>query len=241
MQPMQEPARIRGMFAAIAGTYDVLNHVLSLNQDKGWRTFAVEKAGVRAGDTVLDVCCGTADLSLELSKKVGPKGRAIGTDFCEEMVVLGREKANGMDDPVRLGVADTLKLPFRDDLFRAVTVGFGIRNVADLRAGIREMARVTAPGGKIAILEFTQPGNPLFRFVYYVYFLILLPILGNLVSGGKRNAYGYLPRSVLSFPDRDELRRICEECGMQNTRIHSMTLGIVTVHVGTKPAREAAA
>jgi demethylmenaquinone methyltransferase/2-methoxy-6-polyprenyl-1,4-benzoquinol methylase len=240
MQPMQEPARIRGMFAAIAGTYDVLNHVLSLNQDKGWRTFAVEKAGVRAGDTVLDVCCGTADLSLELSKKVGPAGRAIGTDFCEQMVVLGREKADELGDPVRLGVADTLRLPFRNDLFRAVTVGFGIRNVADLRAGIREMARVTEPGGKIAILEFTQPANPLFRFVYYVYFLILLPILGNLVSGGKRNAYGYLPRSVLAFPDRDELGEIVAECGLDDVVVHSQTFGIVTVHVGTKPSEAAA-
>jgi demethylmenaquinone methyltransferase/2-methoxy-6-polyprenyl-1,4-benzoquinol methylase len=235
MQPMQEPARIRGMFAAIAGTYDVLNHVLSLNQDKGWRTFAVEAAGVRAGDTVLDVCCGTGDLSLELSRKVGHAGRAIGTDFCEEMVRLGRVKADDQQDPVRLGVADTLRLPFRSGLFKAVTVGFGIRNVADLRAGIREMARVTAPGGKVAILEFTQPSNPLFRFVYYVYFLILLPILGNLVAGGKRNAYGYLPRSVLAFPDRDELADIVAECGLRDVRVHSRSFGIVTVHVGTRP------
>jgi len=239
MQPMQEPARIRGMFAAIAGTYDVLNHVLSLNQDKGWRTFAVEKAGVREGDTVLDVCCGTADLSLELSKKVGATGTAIGTDFCEAMVAIGRQKADALADPVRLGVADTLRLPFKDDLFKAVTVGFGIRNVADLRAGIREMTRVTVPGGKIAILEFTQPGNPLFRFVYYIYFLILLPILGNLVSGGKRNAYGYLPRSVLAFPDRDELSRIVAECGLDDVVLHTQTFGIVTVHIGTKPGAAA--
>jgi len=223
------------MFAAIAGTYDVLNHVLSLNQDRGWRTFCVEKAGVRAGDTALDVCCGTGDLALELSDKVGPAGTAIGTDFCEAMVALGRKKADDLGDAVRLGVADTLRLPFRDDVFRAVTVGFGIRNVADLRAGIREMTRVTEPGGKIAILEFTQPSNPIFRFVYYIYFLILLPILGNLVSGGKRNAYGYLPRSVLAFPDRDELARIVTECGLDDVVVHSRTFGIVTVHVGTKP------
>ncbi len=234
---MQEPARIRGMFAAIAGTYDTLNHVLSLNQDRGWRRFAVEMAGVRAGDTVLDVCCGTGDLALELSRKVGPGGRAVGTDFCEAMVRLGQGKADEARDPVRLGVADTLRLPFASARFRAVTVGFGIRNVADLRAGIREMARVTAPRGKVAILEFTQPANPLFRFVYYVYFLILLPILGNLVAGGRRNAYGYLPRSVLAFPDRDELARIITDCGLLDVRVHSRTFGIVTVHVGTRPGQ----
>ncbi len=232
---MQEPARIRGMFAAIAGTYDVLNHVLSLNQDKGWRRFTVEAAGVRPGDTVLDVCTGTADLALELAEAVGRGGRAIGTDFCEEMVRLGSGKAGEEAGAPQLGVADTLRLPFRDDTFDAVTVGFGIRNVADLGAGIREMMRVARPGGRVAILEFTQPSNPLFRFVYYVYFLILLPILGNLVAGGKRNAYGYLPRSVLTFPDRHGLARVCEQSGLADVQVHTRTFGIVTVHVGRKP------
>ena len=237
---MQEPARIRGMFAAIAGTYDVLNLVLSLNQDKGWRKFAVEASGAAPGDVVLDVCTGTADLALELARAVGPGGRVVGTDFCEEMVRLGREKEQAPESrrgraAVSLGVADTLRLPFRDDTFRAVTVGFGIRNVADLLGGIREMTRVTAPGGRVAILEFTQPRNPLFRFVYYVYFLILLPILGNLVCGGRRNAYGYLPRSVLSFPKSGALAQVCRDAGLDDVRVLTRTFGIVTVHVGTKP------
>ena len=130
---------------------------------------------------------------------------------------------------------DELRYVFDDAEVVAVFTQVGIRNVADLRAGIREMARVTEPGGRIAILEFTQPANPLFRFVYYVYFLILLPILGNLVAGGKRNAYGYLPRSVLAFPDRDELARIIADCGLGDVCVHSRTFGIVTVHVGTRP------
>ena len=234
MSSMQEPARIRGMFSAIAGTYDPLNHLLSMNQDKAWRKAAVAAAAVKAGDLVLDVCTGTADLAMELARAVGPGGRVVGTDFCEAMVRLGVPKVAGENAPVQLGVADTLKLPFRDGTFRAVTVGFGIRNVADLAGGIREMARVTAPGGRIAILEFTQPGNPLFRFVYYVYFLILLPILGNLVTGGKRNAYGYLPRSVLKFPGRDKLRKIVEDCGLRDVQVHARSFGIITIHVGTK-------
>jgi demethylmenaquinone methyltransferase / 2-methoxy-6-polyprenyl-1,4-benzoquinol methylase len=223
------------MFSAIAGTYDCLNHLLSCNQDKGWRRVAVECSGARPGDLVLDVCTGTGDLALELARAVGPGGRVVGTDFCDAMVRLGLPKLPSAAAPVHLGVADTLRLPFRDGVFRAVTVGFGIRNVADLGAGIREMARVTAPGGRIAILEFTQPANPLFRFVYYVYFLILLPILGNLVTGGKRNAYGYLPRSVLSFPDREKLRRVVEGCGLRDVRVVARSFGIITVHVGTRP------
>jgi demethylmenaquinone methyltransferase/2-methoxy-6-polyprenyl-1,4-benzoquinol methylase len=236
MTSLQEPARIRGMFASIAGTYDCLNHVLSLNQDHGWRRAAVAAAGVREGDVVLDVCTGTGDLALELARAAGRTGRVVGTDFCEAMVRLGVPKVERERAAVDLGVADTLRLPFRDGSFRAVTVGFGIRNVADLGAGIREMARVTAPGGRIAILEFTQPANWLFRFVYYVYFLVVLPILGNLVSGGKRNAYGYLPRSVLKFPGRDRLAKIVAECGLTDVKVHARTLGIITVHVGTKPA-----
>lgn len=236
MASLQEPARIRGMFASIAGTYDLLNHLLSLNRDHGWRRAAVEAAGVRAGDVVLDVCTGTGDLAVELGRRVGPGGRVVGTDFCEAMVRLGVPKTGDVAAPVGLGVADTLRLPFRDGTFDAVTVGFGIRNVEDLAAGIREMARVAKPGGRVAILEFTQPPNPLFRFVYYVYFLILLPILGNLVSGGKRNAYGYLPRSVLRFPGRERLRRICEEQGLRDVRVVAQTFGIITIHVGTKCA-----
>jgi demethylmenaquinone methyltransferase/2-methoxy-6-polyprenyl-1,4-benzoquinol methylase len=237
MHAMQEPARIRGMFAAIARTYDPLNHLLSLNQDKGWRRFTVEAVGARPGDRVLDVCTGTADLAIELARRVGPSGSVVGTDFCEEMVRLGVPKTgDAACAPVALGVADTLRLPFKDGSFRGVTVGFGIRNVADLRAGIREMARVTSPGGRVAILECTQPSNPLFRFVFYVYFLLILPVIGNLVSGGRRNAYSYLPRSVLAFPDREKLRRIIEECGLAEVKVHARTFGIVAVHVGTKPA-----
>ena len=131
--------------------------------------------------------------------------------------------------------ADTLTLPFLDNTFDIVSVGFGIRNVSDLETGIREMTRVAAPGGRVAILEFTQPVNPLFRSLYYFYFTKVLPFLGNLISRNKDDAYGYLPRSVMKFPDCDALKTVMEQCGLTDVRYHRKTFGIVAIHVGRKP------
>lgn len=234
MQPLQDPAKIRSMFAGIAPRYDLLNHLLSANRDRGWRRAAVAAGGARPGDPVLDACTGTGDLAMEWSRTLGPGSAVVGTDFCEPMVRLGRGKAAAGGLPVRLAVADTLRLPFADGSFAVASVGFGIRNVADLRAGIAEMARVVRRGGRVVILEFTHPRNPLFRFVYYVYFLLLLPLLGNLVSGSRRNAYGYLPRSVLSFPGRRRLAGMMEGAGLADVRVLDLSMGIVTVHVGVK-------
>ncbi|MCI0587441.1 MAG: ubiquinone/menaquinone biosynthesis methyltransferase [Planctomycetes bacterium] len=219
----------------MAPRYDLLNHFLSANRDVGWRRATVEEARAGPGDRVLDVCTGTGDLALEWARSRGVGGAVVGTDFCEPMVRLGSGKVRREAADVRLSVADTLKLPFRDGAFGVVSVGFGIRNVADLGAGLREMARVVRRGGRVVVLEFTRPANPLFRFVYYVYFLLLLPLLGNLVSGSRQNAYGYLPRSVLSFPDRDRLARMMEEAGLRDVRVRDLSLGIVTVHTGVKP------
>ena len=222
------------MFAGIAPRYDFLNHFLSANRDRGWRRATVEAGEARPGDRVLDVCTGTGDLALEWARSTAGGPPVVGTDFCEPMVRLGAEKARRDGAAVRLGVADTLRLPFRDGAFAVASVGFGIRNVADLGGGLREMARVVRPGGRVVVLEFTRPSNPAFRFVYYVYFLLLLPLLGNLVSGSRRNAYGYLPRSVLSFPDRARLARMMEEAGLREVRVRDLGLGIVTVHTGVK-------
>ncbi len=222
------------MFAGIAPRYDLLNHLLSANRDRGWRREAVEAARARPGDAVLDVCTGTGDLALEWARALGPGSEVVGTDFCEAMVRRGAEKARRSGLRVRLGVADTLRLPFADRTFAAATVGFGIRNVADTRAGLAEMARVVRSGGRVVVLEFTRPSNPLLRFVYYVYFLLLLPLLGNLVSGSRQNAYGYLPRSVLSFPDRRRLAGMMEEAGLRQVEVRDLGLGIVTVHSGVK-------
>ncbi|MCY3552995.1 MAG: class I SAM-dependent methyltransferase [Candidatus Poribacteria bacterium] len=135
----------------------------------------------------------------------------------------------------RFLAADTLILPFLDDTFDVVSVGFGIRNVADLEMGIREMTRVAAPGGRVVILEFTQPVNPLFRSLYYFYFTKILPFIGNLISRNKDDAYGYLPRSVMKFPDCDALKTVMEQCGLMDVQYYRKTFGIVAIHVGKKP------
>ena len=233
---IRDAGRIRSMFGQIAGSYDLLNHLLSLNQDKRWRERAV---ALSSGESpVLDVCAGTGDLALEWEGSRAGRETVFAADFCEEMVRLGGEKirARGLGGKVRYLTADTRFLPFPDAIFGTVSAAFGIRNVSDLEGGIREMVRVTRPGGEVLILEFTMPGNLLFRAVYLFYFLLVLPFVGNLVSGTEDAAYGYLPRSVLGFPDRERLRAMMEAAGLTDVRLTDLSLGIVNVLIGKKAA-----
>ncbi|MDN3515759.1 MAG: bifunctional demethylmenaquinone methyltransferase/2-methoxy-6-polyprenyl-1,4-benzoquinol methylase UbiE [Candidatus Brocadia sp.] len=230
-------AYIRQMFGSIARVYDLLNTILSFNFDKSWRKFAVKVSNVTPDAQVLDVCAGTGDLAIAYSKVLRGSGRVIGSDFCHEMVRLAnlKLKRRNLADKIKVIEADTLYLPFQDNYFQVSAVAFGIRNVADLRAGIAEMMRITAPDGRVVILEFSQPTNPVFKAVYYLYFKKILPFIGKLISRSKYNAYSYLPSSVLNFPDRYGLKGQMESCGLKDVKIYSRTLGIVTIHVGQKP------
>ncbi|TVM00986.1 MAG: bifunctional demethylmenaquinone methyltransferase/2-methoxy-6-polyprenyl-1,4-benzoquinol methylase UbiE [Candidatus Brocadia sp. WS118] len=230
---------IQQMFGSIARVYDLLNTVLSFNFDKSWRRFAVKMSNVTPDAKVLDVCTGTGDLAIAYSKVLNRSGRVIGSDFCHEMIRLAdlKLKRRNLSDKIKVIDADTLHLPFRDNYFQISAVAFGIRNVADLRAGITEMMRITALGGRVVILEFSQPVNPIFKAIYYFYFKKILPFIGKLISRSKYNAYSYLPSSVLNFPDRHGLRTQMESCGLEDVKIYSRTLGIVTVHVGQKPCK----
>jgi demethylmenaquinone methyltransferase/2-methoxy-6-polyprenyl-1,4-benzoquinol methylase len=224
------------MFASISRRYDLLNHLLSLNQDKRWRRKVVETSGLREGAKVLDVCTGTADLALTYSKGLGAGGLVVGTDFCPEMLDLGRRKLAREPDggKVALTVADTLELPFADEVFDVVSVAFGIRNVSDLRTGMSEMARVIKQHGRVVILEFSLPENRLLRGIYMAYFTRLLPVIGRIISRARNDAYTYLPSSVLEFPSGDELCSVMRGCGLSDVSARKLTFGIVTLYVGTK-------
>ena len=228
--------RIKNLFSAIARYYDFLNALLSLKRDKMWRRETVKASDVEPTHKVLDVCTGTGELALAYSDKIGAEGFVIGSDFCFEMLVIGDQKVerNPSCRNTSFLTADTLILPFLDNTFDVVSVGFGIRNVSDLEMGIREMTRVAAPGGRVVILEFTQPVNPLFRGLYYFYFTKILPFIGNLISRNQDDAYGYLPRSVMKFPDCDALKAVMEACGLRDVEYFRKTLGIVAIHVGKK-------
>jgi demethylmenaquinone methyltransferase / 2-methoxy-6-polyprenyl-1,4-benzoquinol methylase len=227
----EKRAYVRGMFTAIAPRYDLLNHVLSLNIDRRWRRVAVDELGwERApGGTFLDVCAGTLDLAAELGNRAGFRGRVIGADFVTPMLELGRGKSAAVA-PV---TADALELPFPSAAFDGATVGFGVRNLVDLDRGLAEAARVLRPGARLVVLEFTTPRWQPFRALYFFYFRRVLPLVGRLVSK-HRNAYSYLPESVLAFPEPPALARRMEAAGFAGVRYRLLLGGVCAVHVGER-------
>lgn len=228
-------AGIREMFAAIAVRYDFLNHLLSFNLDRFWRQRVVRLTTRDRKNRVLDLCTGTADLALALRGNLGPGALVVGADFAEPMLRIAREKAARVANnrpPLHLVGGDCLGLPFRDGVFDLVTVAFGVRNFADLEKGLTEMVRVTAPGGEICIMEFSQPTNPLWKSIYLFYFTKILPRIGRVLS--RTSAYSYLPDSVLNFPDRRKLSDILLSHGLERIEIHSLALGATLIHRGWK-------
>lgn len=227
--------RIQGMFAAIADRYDFLNHLLSMNVDKYWRWRTTRMAPVPAdGAPILDTCTGTGDLALAYHRLAQGKNRLFGTDFCEPMLQKAQKKRREAAG-IEFMVADTLRLPFPSDTFGLVTVAFGLRNVSDTDGGLRELSRVCKPGGQVAVLEFSTPRLWPFSWIYRFYFRYILPRVGQWVSGSKDFAYGYLPASVASFPERQALAQRMESAGLTGVRYHPLTLGIATLYLGKKP------
>jgi demethylmenaquinone methyltransferase / 2-methoxy-6-polyprenyl-1,4-benzoquinol methylase len=219
-----EPESVRGMFDRIAPVYDGMNRVMTAGLDRRWRKLAVAEV-VWPGDRVLDACCGTGDLAVEAERR---GGRVVGLDFSERMLERARKKSGAIE----WVQGDALALPFGDGEFDAATVGFGVRNLADLEGGLRELARVLRPGGKVAVLEITRPRGilrPFFRF----WFDVLVPLAGRVLPGGE--AYTYLPASVRRFPGPDDLSALFERAGFEDVRYRLLGGGIVALHVGVKP------
>ena len=225
---------VREMFSGIAGRYDLLNHVLSLNIDKAWRRKVhaeIQKILNNKNAVVLDVACGTGDLSIELDR--GSAARVIGTDFCRPMLKVAKEKTVATNAQIPYIEADAMNLSFADDTFDALTIAFGLRNLANFSVGLHELHRVLKPGGRIAILEFSSPIVPGFRQLFNFYFAHVLPRIGGAVSG-SRGAYEYLPDSVAKFPDQKTLVSMMEQTGFTAVKYQNLTGGIAALHSGIK-------
>lgn len=224
--------QVQRIFSEIAPRYDLLNHVLSLNIDRRWRKKAVASLDWESAPagTYLDACAGTFDLSLELERKEGFGGRVVASDFAHPMLVQGGRKISGAR--VQPVCGDSLGLPFPDDTFDGATVGFGVRNLANLERGLAEFRRVLKPGRRLVILEFTTPPNPLVRAGYHFYFRRVLPVVGRIVSGHPW-AYTYLPESVKEFPGPSELGALLESVGFRDVGWRLQTFGIAAIHWGS--------
>ena len=229
--------RVRRMFASIARRYDLLNHLLSLNIDRSWRTFTTRTVPPEPGVPVLDCCTGTADLALAYDRAAGGRSPVVGADFCREMLLIGREKVRkaGASGRVTLVEGDARHLPAPDDTFGVVSVAFGLRNVSDTIRGIDELIRVARPGGKVAILEFSRPRGRFLSRLYLAFFRHVLPRVGQALAPNGDNAYEYLPRSVLEFPDGQAMLDLLARRGLEALEQYPLTFGIATLYVGTKP------
>jgi demethylmenaquinone methyltransferase/2-methoxy-6-polyprenyl-1,4-benzoquinol methylase len=232
-------ARIRRMFGQIAPWYDFLNHLLSLNVDRVWRRRTARLVPPTPADAgpILDLCTGTGDLALTYDRAAGGAVPVVGADFCHEMLVRAVEKArrSGASERVRFVEADAQAVPFPADFFQLVTVAFGLRNVTDPDRGLAEMVRVTRPGGRVAVLEFSRPRGRVFGPLYRWYFRAVLPRVGQVLSRSREGAYSYLPASVMEFPDGEALADRMRAQGLTDVRYYPFTFGVATLYVGVKP------
>lgn len=225
--------QVAKMFDNISGRYDFLNHILSLNIDKAWRRKVVKLAAEKNPQSILDVATGTADLAIAL-KKVQPK-EIIGLDISQGMLDVGQKKISGrgLTDLISLKLGDSEDLPFDNHRFDVVTVAFGVRNFENLKLGLSEILRVLKPGGKLIVLEFSQPNSFPFRQIYRFYFKNILPGIGKLISKDQ-SAYTYLPDSVDAFPYGSAFTDILTECGYQKAQSQNLTFGVANIYQALK-------
>lgn len=225
---------VHSVFESIAPKYDMMNDVLSFRRHKAWRRFTMRKMDVQPGQSSLDLCCGTCDWTIALAKASGT-GRTVGLDFSRNMLNIGQAKIDklGMSERITLIQGNAMELPYPDNTFDFVTIGFGLRNVPDIVQVLREMKRVVKPGGKIVCLELSKPNWQPFKGLYYFYFEKLLPLLGKWLVK-RYEQYRWLPESLATFPDLQALAELFRNVGMRNVKAYPLTGGIAALHIGTK-------
>ncbi|WP_410768353.1 demethylmenaquinone methyltransferase [Fontibacillus sp. BL9] len=224
---------VHSVFESIAPKYDIMNDILSFRRHKAWRKFTMKKMDMSQGDTAIDLCCGTCDWTISMAQTSG--GSITGLDFSEGMLEVGRKKIaeSGMESSINLIQGNAMALPFEDNTFEYATIGFGLRNVPDLRQVLNEMKRVVKPGGMVVCLELSKPTWQPFKGLYYFYFKHLLPMLGKLIAK-RYEQYKWLPDSLVQFPGREELAQVFRETGLIQVEAYPLTGGIAALHIGTK-------
>jgi demethylmenaquinone methyltransferase/2-methoxy-6-polyprenyl-1,4-benzoquinol methylase len=228
--------RVHQVFESISKNYDKMNSIISFQRHIAWRRDTMKRMDVQKGSTTLDVCCGTADWTIAMAEAVGKEGQAYGLDFSKNMLQVGEEKVkrDGLSN-VTLIHGNAMELPFEEDTFNYVTIGFGLRNVPDLNQVLKEMYRVLKPGGKLVCLETSQPTIPVFRQLYYGYFRYLMPVLGRMFAKSYQE-YSWLQESAKEFPGRKELAVRFEKTGFESVEAIPYSGGVAATHIGHKPS-----
>lgn len=231
----QKASQVADVFHSVAGKYDLMNDLMSMGIHRLWKRFTIELSGVRPGHKVLDIAGGTGDLTMKFSDLVGPSGKVVLADINASMLEVGRDRLidRGYASNIEYVQADAEYLPFPDNSFNAVSIAFGLRNVTDKDQALRDMTRVLKPGGKLLVLEFSKPTNPLLSKAYDMYSFSALPFMGQLFAGDAES-YRYLAESIRMHPDQDTLKGMMERAGLSNCRYYNMTGGIVALHSGIK-------
>lgn len=227
--------RVEEMFRQIAPRYDVMNHLLSLNIDRYWRSQAVKRLRIDSDKPILDTCTGTGDLAIAIARKTPENLEVVGSDFCYAMLEIARDKRDDQTQRINFLEADSQHLPFPENTFQCVTVAFGLRNVANTDRGLQEMTRVCSPGGQVMVLEFSRPYLFGLRQLYSFYFSHILPRVGQFFARNNKSAYEYLPQSVAQFPDGQALADRMTAAGLTDVKFSPLTVGVATIYEGTKP------
>lgn len=226
---------VGNVFRSVAHNYDVMNDAMSFGVHRAWKWFAISQSGVKLGDSVLDLAAGSGDLSIKFAKKVGDQGRVIVTDINEAMLEHGRERMvnAGISGNVDYCLVNAESLPFEDNKFDCISISFGLRNVTHKEKALASMQRCLKPGGRVIILEFSQPQNDTFRKVYDAYSFNVIPMLGQMIAKDK-DSYQYLVESIRQHPPQEELKQMMLDAGFDKVRYHNLTGGVVALHIGYK-------